>query len=384
MAEHIGLNALFRYFPHDNDIIRNANNYAFITIVPIGSTLSTNDKIIALFQQYIKAEQNVVDHIYNQCAIVVRDKVESKSDVESITGEEKKQKWIKIDSQKKIITTSLQNAKEVHFSIQIAAKDGNHNWYSKLDKTFFPVDVWTENEDEKEKYVNDTHNSSLNSQNLMGFPKVVHLDEKQYKDEFERLLMFKNYIHYGHIGHHNSHFRNYIDTEKYIREQKDNLLFEAWIDSLKKNNTIFNQSAFNVLITPSLNIDSDFVETINEKLFSNAALIVHVDINNWRNNIIHKFSYLKEIMEENLVKFHFIDHVLLTGESYRQAKSYMRSILKYTNYEDFHFTSVITLVNRLSYDRNKEIADEIKDHVAHERRASTRALGNDHVRRKRG
>lgn len=355
---------------HDDEIVKNAKNYAFITIVPIGSTLSTNDKIIALFQQHIKKRQNVtdiisVDHIYNHCVIVVRDKI---TDTGFITDEEKKQKWIRVDSQKKIIITSLQNATEVHFSIQIAAKDEGNNWYSKLDKTFFP-DMWygysvNKKKERGEEFVNDTHNSSLNSQNLMGYPEMVHLDTKQYEDEYNRLLTFKKYIHYGHIECHKSHYRNYIDTEKYIREQKENPLFNTWIKTLKKHDTtIFNQNTFNLLITPSVNIESDFVETINEKLFDHAALIIHIDINNWRNNIIHKFSYLRKLVESGLVKFHFIDHVLLTGKSYRQAKSYMRSILKCSNYEKFHFTSVITLINRLSYDRNKEIADEIDENI---------------------
>lgn len=394
----------FTWKNNDADIINNVDGYSFVTIVPIGSTLSVHDKIIAMYQRCVGNEQRV-SNIYNHCLIVVRDKVIDGYENKSITKEEAKHKWNAVDSHNRTIITSLQNVSEVHFTIQVAATNDDYNWYSMLDERFFPKNAWNEKRDDIEKYINDTHNSSLNSQNLMGYPRVIDVDEEryqqelryiddsgydsnvdcekekmsakkhkaqggQYKLELARLETFRNYIHYGHIERCKSHFRNYFDTEKYVREQISNLsdnqgkesLFE-WIKNLKKYITIFNTNVLNVLITPTIDIEPDFVEIINEVLFDNAALILHVDIQNWRNNIIHKYSYINEITKDSQVSFHFIDHVLLTGESYRSAKSYMRSILRYSDYEEFHFSSVITLINRLSYDRNKEIYDEIKGNV---------------------
>jgi CheY-like chemotaxis protein len=336
------------------EIVKNPIHYKFITIVPIGSTLTTNDKIIALSTHYIKREREKLElpdeeisnnFIYNHCAIVVRDKIGLE-----ITNDEKSQKWDSI-IEKKIINTTLQNAKKVHFSIQIGAKNENeNNWFSRLDKKFFP-DKWQE-----EEYVNDTHNSSLNSQNLMGYPRVLKIGEEQYNIEYERLEELKDNIHFGHIESHKSHFRYYIDTEKYV-QRKEKPKFNEWIKETKKN--FFKMDVLNVLITPNINIQSDFVEIIKKEFFNDNALIITIDVNNWRNNIIYKFSYLTQIRHEyeKNVKFHFVDHVLLTSETYKKAKSYMLSILNY--YKDFHFESIITLINRLSYDKNEEIKNEV-------------------------
>lgn len=338
-----------------NEIISNPNNYKYVTIVPIGSTLTTNDKIIAFFKLHVKKE-NIADielnsnnFIYNHCAIVVRDVVGT-----NITKEESRQKWINI--QNRYITTELQNLKnkEVVFSMEIGAKDENqNNWFSKFDKRFFPLQ-W-----QNEEYVNDTNNSSLNSQNLIGYPRVIKIDKKQYDIELKRLNELKDNIHFGHIESHKSHFRYYMDTEKYVRKT-DTPEFDKWIENVNKRRC-FKTDVLNVLITPNVNIQSDFVELIKSDFFDDNALIITIDVNNWRNNIISKFSYLREIRksDKDSVMFHFVDHALLTSETYKKAKSYMLSILD--DYENFYFESIITLINRLSYDRNEEIKKEVKE-----------------------
>ena len=338
-----------------NEIISDPNNYKYITIVPIGSTLTTNDKIIAFFKLHVKRESKTDvelhsnNFIYNHCAIVVRDVVGT-----TITEEERRQKWINI--QNKSITTELQNLKnkEVVFSMEIGAKDeSQNNWFSKFDKRFFPMQ-W-----QNEEYVNDTNNSSLNSQNLIGYPRVIKIDKKQYNFEYKRLNELKDNIHFGHIKNHKSHFRYYIDTEKYVRKT-DTPEFNKWIEIVNKR-SFFKTDVLNVLITPNVNIQSDFVELIKRNFFDDNALIITIDVNNWRNNIISKFSYLREIRkrEKESVKFHFVDHALLTSETYKKARSYMLSILD--DFENFYFESIITLINRLSYDRNEEIKKGVKE-----------------------
>jgi hypothetical protein len=343
----------------ESNIIENPNNYYVITVVPIGSTLTSNDKILALFKQHIKERREnsklpdieSPHFIYNHCAIVVRDKVK-----DVIQDIEEEQGWKKISIKDKSITWNWLKDNDdddmnVHFSVHIGAKDGN-NWFSRLDKAFFPKQEWW-----KEEYVNDTHNSSLNSQNLMGYPRVLNIDKIQYETECKRLNELKDNIWFGHIEVHKSHFRYYIDTESYIRRKPE--LFRKWLEEIK-NSDIFKKETLNVLITPNINIQSDFVETIKKELFADSALIINIDVNNWRNNIVHKFSYLQEIRKGGTtVNFHYIDHALLTSETYKKAKSYMRSILN--DFKNFHFESIITLINRLSDDRNEEIKQDVRN-----------------------
>ena len=106
---------------------------------------------------------------------------------------------------------------------------------------------------------------------------------------------------------------------------------------------------------PNINIESDFVKLVNERVFNNLGYIIHIDINeDFRNNINHKFSFLKELLKGNELKIHFVDHALLTGESLRITKSYLSSILC-SELSFNRFDSIITLINRLSFEKNKEI-----------------------------
>ena len=95
---------------HNDNIIHNASNYRFITIVPIGSTLSIHSKVIALLQKQVDQRQEVIN-IYNHCAIVVRDRIMNNMS-ETVTEEERKHKWKTVDVQNKIIETE-------YFSVNI-------------------------------------------------------------------------------------------------------------------------------------------------------------------------------------------------------------------------------------------------------------------------
>ncbi len=343
----------------ENKIIDNPNNYKIITIVPIGSTLTTSDKIIAFFKLHIDKfsdSSGDLDFVYNHCSIVVRDKVEDKP-----TNMEIKQKWENINDTN-IVKTSFENAKDIHFSIQIGAKDGESNWIQRLnDQVSFPVD-WR-----NEQYINFTENSSINSQNLMGYPKVNKSASQDinydHNTELDRLYELKENIYSGHIECHKSHYRYYFDTETFIK-RKNKPEFNKWM-SIVSNSNVFRKDIVNVLITPNAKLESDFVNTINEQVFDGNALIIYLDINNWRNNIIHKLSYLRQLIETKnkdknlpIIEFHYTDHALLTSETYKRVKSYMYSLLD--NTDNFHFTSIITLINRLSYDRDKEIRRDVE------------------------
>lgn len=350
-------------------ITQNPNSFKFITIVPIGSTLSTNDKINAFLRLHIKRENKseltlpLVNFIYNHCAIVVRDKVGFE-----LTPMELRQKWEKI-SEKKIIKTSFKNANTVYFSIQVGAKaDNTLNWLARLNsEVSFPI-KWQD-----EQYVNFTENS-INSQNLMGYPKVnkSHKEDKyNHEIELDRLYEIKENIYSGHIECLKSHYSYYIDTETYIK-RKDKKEFINWKEQISKSK-VFDNDDFNVLITPNAKLQSDFIETINYEIFGGNALIIYLDVSNWRNNIIHKLSYLRLLrntsQKDKIIKFHYVDHALLTSETYRKVKSYMYSILQDNDYEEksnfhnFTFTSIITLINRLSYDRDIEIRKDVNHNL---------------------
>lgn len=346
-------------------IISNPDDYCFATIVPIGSTLSTNDKVIAFFKLWFRKQQEYRSKtesyqkesreeldlknecfIYNHCVIVVRDKIQN-----SPTTLEKYYKWEAIKAKERVVTTSYNNAPQIHFSIQIASENDDkteNNWEKRLNQNISFPKNWQE-----EKYVNYTENSSINSQNLMGFPKVG-ISNEEHREELERLFELKNDIYKGHINIFNSHHKYYIDTETFVKRKDTKLAI--WLNSLKeKAISIFKNDLLNILITPNAESESDFIHVVNETIFNHNALIVYLDINNWQNNITHKLSFLKEL---NNVRYHYVDQALLTGESYSKTKNYLFSIVDRIN-----FSSIFSIVNRLPFDKLQEIKQEIRDNL---------------------
>lgn len=346
-------------------IISNPDDYCFATIVPIGSTLSTNDKIIAFFKLWFRKQQEYRSKtescqkesreeldlknecfIYNHCVIVVRDKIQDYP-----TTLEKYYKWEAIKAKERVVTTSYNNAPQIHFSIQIASENDDkteNNWEKRLNQNISFPKNWQE-----EKYVNYTENSSINSQNLMGFPKVG-ISNKKHREELERLFELKNDIYKGHINIFNSHHKYYIDTETFVKRKDTKLAI--WLNSLKEKATsIFKNDQLNILITPNAESESDFIHVVNETIFNHNALIIYLDINNWQNNITHKLSFLKELTN---VRYHYIDQALLTGESYSKAKSYLFSIVG-----RIKFSSIFSIVNRLPFAKLQEIKQEIRNNL---------------------
>lgn len=341
-------------------LIANPSNYLFATIVPIGATLSTNDKVISFFKQRFEKNEKSMTCIeerqffYNHCVIVVRDKVGEK-----VTFLEREQKWEETDSAKHFISTRYRNAKKVHYTIQVDdVEQGNGNWKKRLnDEISFPIN-WV-----KEKYVNPTENSSINSQNLMDYPKVDPNNGNEEED-LRHIFILKDYIYKGHIQKANCHHKFYIDTESFVREKKSSIV-KPWLES-EKEKINMEKDKLNVLVTPNVKSESDFVRAVNEYVFGGSALVIFLDVNNWRNNIVNKLSFLKSIPD---VRYHYVDQAFLTGETYQKTKSYLFSIIdndKNNNDNErrnVEFCSAFTIVNRMPYAKNREIKKELKENL---------------------
>jgi hypothetical protein len=322
-------------------ILEDPNRYYYTTIVPIGSTMTTNDKLISKFKQFVFENSNgnkVINNenfIYNCSAILVRDNC-NKIIKNGITKLESEIGWKSCIEN--VVKTKFVNSKEIHFFIQ-----KNGEWLQPINNEIsFPEEF------REETLVNLTKNSSLNSQNSIGYPKVKYISNIQYNTELERLEDFKDYIFYGHILKSKDHYRYYFDTEQYAKDQRN--IYNKWLKNNLKNDFEIYKNNLNILITPNINTESNFVNKINMEVFNNSAFVIYLDINNsTRNNIVYKLSFLKNLNSKEVV-IHFVDHVLLTGESYKKAISYIQSIFG----RNIKFSSIITLINRLSFDRNQE------------------------------
>ena len=412
--------------------------YRFITIVPIASTLSTTDKIIALFnkeindyhrkQQQKRSQSNVaktdnpnIRFVYNHVTILVRDRIENQP-----TNKEIGRNWKENGIERHTIKTLYQkNGLEgigiaVHYLIEREGlwcelinkdsgengegdkgKDGGRNEKKEtMQQGTFPFKDW-----QNECYINKTKNASLNTEEKFDLPipalPVIEditkefsmsddLDDERMMNEYyrvseQRLFEIRDFIYFGHIVHGGSHHRYYFDieqlfgavssffhTSRHVEKHSNSVqqlnMFDKqktkseripypclcrWLDQIK----IVAQNTLNIIITPDYDYESCYVSTINQKVFGDNAFVVYLNINDPLQNNKTKLSYLKAIAKQKEIKYYFVDQALLTGNTYHKTKSYMMSIL---GDDRFKFDSIITLVNRLSKYKYKEIQQSLK------------------------
>lgn len=353
----------------------------FVIITPIGSTLSYSDKIAAfLMREFGVNKENIVHH----CVIVVGNKNQYQDDnhpndiIKFSNGSDAQKidieytfRWESIDIHNKQIKLRYKNVEKVDYDILIGQKNkekDEDNWHHRIDKSItFPEDYGDE------EYVNRTENQSINSQNLLGFPKLHHtyLNPSKHETELGYLKILMPYIYHGHIKNHHTHYRYYVHSEEFIAKEKvkADSIIAKWVADLKKD-PLFQDSdgCLNIIVTPNAKIESEFVNYINQMVFSNNAQIINIDAHSWKNNMTHKYKYIGDVVKNNeSVRFHYVDHALLTANTYLKTKSFLeeitdlktKNLLENNTKQQFDFSSVIVLINRVSPNLTDDIA--IKD-----------------------
>lgn len=347
--------------------------YDVVTVVPIGSTLSTIDKVIANFRHSFGRYN--IRFTYNYCSILIRDEVkEGKGDSRKTTKCTKMEKCWKWKCVKEnTVETIFSNAKKVHFLLAKRSK-----WHHLIDKETFPPRKECSEYDEKEynywneKYVNQTRNSALNIRDYVKFPiaAIPYLEGIDYYDSHRAAMKeLSHFIYFGHILHNHDHHRYYFDINRYIidfeaktGQEKEQTQLNRWLRNELKdvNSGLYNSQYINVIVTPDPDSAPYLANLINEYVFNNNAYILFLNIRDYHENIKTKHSFFRQLSflsdkgtEACSVRYHFVDQALVTGESYQKTKSHMVAIL---GDPTFKFYDIITIINRLSKDKYEEIA----------------------------
>lgn len=323
-----------------------------VTVVPIGATLSTNDKIASFLKEKYEVPSGAI--IHNHCSIVVRDSELSMN----CTILEIAQKWHHIDKMSHVVYTDFEHAQSVHYDILLGYSNPSlNNWLPRINSEISFRGSFAE-----ESYVNDSENASINSQHLLGLPRVddyfINGAVYNHLEELSRLISFKPFIYSGHIEYNGSHHRFYLDTEAFIKEKGNQ--FDEWLEAVYdsgKRTGLFSSDYLNILVTPNPRIDSSLVNRVNDILFKENAIILCVDVKSWRNNVVKKLSYLKELQgrQGKEIRYFFVDHSISTATAYHRTVSFLHSIDS-----GISFSGAIVMVNRTHRDTYKDICEDFQ------------------------
>lgn len=347
----------------------------YVTIVPIGSTLTTHTKIEADIKRKNKNAQNF---LMNLCVILIRN---SKKGNE-INGVRKVEQsfWESIDVEKKIVKMKekykLESKNEVYY---VSCVENDWSEQKKCGLCFPNEDNLIE-----EKPILKVNKASVVPMTMIGLNVPKNLKKEDNKENREsdkynienesNIENLKQALMYGHYrrgdNHYEYYFRNDLLFDTIIKNDKRK--FDSWIrkNIRKQNDFKKDRIVYDFLVAPLHKTNAAFVEYVNEKAFGMAKMVLWIDVRReYRDNIKTKYSNLTQLIS-NLVEankkaeinFHYIDDTITTGYSYERIKNLISSLYESEN-ENIKinlFASVILLLNRCSNDTKKKYINDTK------------------------
>ena len=373
--------AMLRGNLHNSGILDENTNV--VLIVPINSTLSTHNKLWAK----LKSDQRfskLAAPFYNMAVILVR----------TGTGNEpkglEKEFWDSIDTAHKEISTSLVSPC-VNYLISVSTSWRNpltcECCYPKSGKLIREIPI-----------VNTNKASVIPSQMIglktrIAWPPnpSVHPLPRFDPEENQKRISAKTFIgkgahdtvalQYGHIQCNENHFQYFFNTEVLLKNilsnaeaKKDLTTWLAHIRHLlteSEQDKTFSPAVYHILVIPEHERNATWADEVIREVFSNEAYVLHFNIlGEYRDNVKTKCSNismlyrnLRDAQKHAVLKFHFVDCTITSGQTLKRAQTLMRSLFP----DDvFHtdrqvqvrlFESIILILNRISPDTQRSYSE---------------------------
>lgn len=344
-------------------------NTKFIVIVPIGSTLTTHDKIVAdLCRQKIDENKYfTTESIFDHFALVlIRNSQVGKTkngcrEIEDVFWESIHEDDDNKESFVVYKSNNIGASNKINFFISV-----ENEWQlpNECKYCFPPI-----NKLALEEPLIQSNRSSVVPMTMYGIEHETVLLENvsSYEEDELRLLPLKTGLCYGHvIRNQKNHFKYYFKTdavmEAVLKTQKD--LFDKWLTDEVGNlfdNSSNSKIVFNFIVAPLHKTNAQFVHKINGSI--NTKQIIWLDTSReYRDNVKAKYSNLTTLVknlinanenEEIHIHFHFVDDTITSGFTINRSKDLLKSLfydIQHSNERvKIHlFSSVILLLNRCS------------------------------------
>lgn len=365
----------------------------FVVVVPIGSTLTTHDKVVAdLLRTDFEGtnhEKPQIDSIVAHYVLVlVRDRMRNKKrNKKTDMSDTEKIFWKEIietsasDSNKDIIIVYKKEMSNIGADNKINCYlDAETNWYLPNECPFcFP----NQNNLVAEKPLILSNRSSVVPMTKIGKSEkfdglesknIIDLLGTSITDDIDNMRPLYDALCYGHvIRDGDNHFEYYFQTEKimeYLMEKDSEILknkLNVWSNGLKSQRSS-DIIYYDYVVAPIHNTNANFVNYVSQNLHTKQ--IIWIDTKkDFRDNIITKYSNLNSLYqncckqkEKIEICFHYVDDTINSGDSFIRAKSLISSIFTEIESENENvkinvFHSIFLLLNRCSFNTKKNFVD---------------------------
>lgn len=202
---------------------------------------------------------------------------------------------------------------------------------------------------------------------IMGKNSTTSSTSEIRLENLKKVWELSEFMFYGHIVRGENHFQYYIETDKFLQknlENKMNEYFDRIIKKLDRDTEKDNSLLiFDYIVAPRHQTNAPWIYMVNEKVFNGNARIMYFDVDReFRSNIKAKYSDLTNSLEniqssnQNFyIRFHFVDDTINSGSTFLRAKNLIMSISSCIREKNriSLFNSIILLINRLSDDTKK-------------------------------
>lgn len=330
----------------------------FVIIVPINSTVTTHIKAAGFLEKTIKGElkkdnyENYSEYhlgkVLNYGIVLISDKKEN-------------QYWRKSQEEQNTIISTISNEKMKYYTEVVS------EWAHPLKcKACFPEEDYTE-----EVPLVETNKESVVPMHAISIKKGRRkIDRYKICDEEEKKLEeLSKFLRYKHVERNGNHFNYYFSTEKLwdFTEVRKNV--QEW---LKQRKALFQTGeckVYDIIVAPLHFSNTAFVEEVNTWLFSNAALVLHFDVDKeFRMNVKTKYSSIQQLYdnlsmddEKSVINFHYVDDTIISGHTYNRMKSLIMSLItrqENSNVDIHIFKSIVVLLNRMSHSSIQNYIEE--------------------------
>ncbi|MCL2184761.1 MAG: hypothetical protein FWB86_02745 [Treponema sp.] len=344
-----------------------------IQIVPIGSTLTTFDKMRAKYKRDRDDKNIEISSImFNYNVFLVRDEnIKFDKGLSFI----EKELWESIDICKMEIEVKIDKLKELKDNNIISyIIERESNWYQPLKcKHCFPDII-----NEEAPLVETDPTSTVPTLQIYQIDSLSTDDISNdtllnSSENNERLFQLQDCVYYGHFLRGKNHYQYYFDTQKYISKKIVKEQLKEWLAMEKENditrirnetinsNNKISTPVLNIIFSPEHNSNVGFSQYVNAYYFNGTAEIVSVNVDKqFRSNFVCEHDALRKIINhlfnehEGLpINFFYVDDCIITGGSFHRAKMLIQSLIpeKYrpSKYESV-FSKCFILIDRLSMD----------------------------------
>lgn len=323
---------------------------SIICIVPIGSTLKTNEKLINKFCE--ENGENCRDNILENYEII-------------LVGNENNSYWESVSENRICGKRSSRVGIETRYFLRM---DMEYQESLRCEMCF-PKNVIDEIPLIEVNAASTIPNQAFGI--VTENRPQTDAASKIKKLEAEMRALKESFL-YSHIKNGDVHFLFYVQANRLMVLERERIV--DWLQKIAPQ-VAKDKESYHVIFCPSHARNVGFAECINEVVFGTDAIIIRDDVDReYRSNFFAKYSnlyqFVKKIRQEDTqkkIRFFYADDAIITGKSFLRAKSLLKSIVKElfeeTREEFCIFDSVFVMVDRNSLDNRKMyVGSDVENH----------------------